>query len=108
MPARTRRRPVRTCVACGKRAAKQELVRIAAAPQGVAVDPSGRMAGRGAYVCRAGSCTGASLRRGRLEHNLRTKLTDDEWARLLRSLQTPEETEPANGPRDDGKARASE
>ena len=87
MPPRARRRPVRTCVACGRRADKRELVRIAASPKGVIVDPSGRAAGRGAYVCGSGDCTVATLRRGRLEHNLRTKLSDDDWTQLVRSLE---------------------
>ena len=51
------------------------------------MDPSGRAAGRGAYVCGSGDCTVATLRRGRLEHNLRTKLSDDDWTRLVRSLE---------------------
>ena len=88
MPPRPRHRPVRTCVACGKRTEKRELVRIASAPQGVVVDPSGRMPGRGAYVCASGDCPAPStLKRGRLEHNLRTKLSDDDWTRLLQSLE---------------------
>lgn len=97
MPPRPRRRPVRTCVACGRRADKRELVRIAASPQGVVVDPSGRAAGRGAYVCGSGECTVATLRRGRLEHNLRTKMSDDDWTQLVRSLEALAE-EVTSGP----------
>jgi hypothetical protein len=72
--------PLRTCVICGKKAAKRELLRIVASPTGeVAVDESGKAAGRGAYVCADGRCVGNRLHRGRLEHVLRTQLKGDAW-----------------------------
>ena len=49
--------PLRTCVSCGKKTAKRELLRIVATPSvGIVVDSSGRVNGRGAYVCRDGDC----------------------------------------------------
>ena len=49
--------PVRMCAGCGEHFPKKELVRIVHTPQGeVHVDPTGRMAGRGAYLCRKVEC----------------------------------------------------
>lgn len=43
--------PVRTCIGCGARRPKVELVRVVADGERVAVDEAKRAAGRGAYVC---------------------------------------------------------
>jgi predicted RNA-binding protein YlxR (DUF448 family) len=74
--------PARTCIGCRARAPKRELVRIAAAPDGARVDPTGTAAGRGAYVHRDGGCLRAALRDGTLARALRTGLGQDELARL--------------------------
>lgn len=55
---------------------------------GVLVDPTGKMNGRGAYVCKDGSCSGKGLERERLEYKLRTKIAELEWAKLLASVET--------------------
>ena len=77
--------PQRTCIACGKIRPKQELVRLVrVSPVGVEVDPGGKRAGRGAYLCPALECWQAGLKKGRLEHTLGTALTPDNRARLVR------------------------
>ena len=79
--------PLRTCVSCGKKTAKRELLRIVATPSvGIVVDSSGRVNGRGAYVCRNGDCASDGLHRGRVEHVLRVKLEDDNWNKLTDSI----------------------
>ena len=51
---RKRHIPERTCVTCGSKKPKRELVRIASSPEGqVSVDVTGKAPGRGAYVCGA-------------------------------------------------------
>ncbi len=80
--------PLRSCVVCGTRAAKRELLRIVATPQGtVQVDTTGRLAGRGTYICKDRNCIQKGLKRGRLEHALRTKIKDEDWSSLLSSLE---------------------
>jgi predicted RNA-binding protein YlxR (DUF448 family) len=52
--------PERRCLGCGARRAKPELVRFVAAPEGgvhrLVRDESGRLGGRGLYVCRRDEC----------------------------------------------------
>jgi predicted RNA-binding protein YlxR (DUF448 family) len=49
--------PMRTCAACRQVRPKRSLTRIVRAPDGaVAVDPTGKAAGRGTYVCDADAC----------------------------------------------------
>ena len=64
--------PRRTCVGCRTPRAKPELVRIAATPEGVRVDPDQTLPGRGAYVCPEPQCLEAIERTG--GHTLRRAL----------------------------------
>jgi predicted RNA-binding protein YlxR (DUF448 family) len=75
--------PQRTCVACRAVRPKRELVRIVRTPEGgVAVDETGKRSGRGGYLCPETSCWQKALSKGQLARALRTKLTEEEEARL--------------------------
>jgi hypothetical protein len=75
---------VRTCIACRQERGKRELVRVVRTPDaGVRVDPTGKAAGRGAYLCRARVCWQQALAGARLLNSaLRTTLTTEEVAAL--------------------------
>ena len=76
--------PERSCVACGKKLAKRELIRIVRTPQGsVDVDLSGKAAGRGAYLCRSLACWQRGLEKGGLERSLKLSIPDQDRAELL-------------------------
>ena len=47
----TKHIPIRQCLVCRNRRPKGELLRIVLWEAGVFIDPTGRKAGRGAYVC---------------------------------------------------------
>ena len=82
--ARTKPVPVRRCAACGEHDAKGTLLRFVRSPQGaVSVDPRGKAPGRGAYLCREVSCLDAGIRKGRLEHTLKVRLSTEDKGRLL-------------------------
>ena len=54
---RHRHIPQRTCIACRQIRNKRDLVRVVRTPEGsVVIDPTGKRAGRGAYLCRAQGC----------------------------------------------------
>jgi hypothetical protein len=72
-------------VACGTVEPKRRLIRLVRiSGGGVEVDPGGKRAGRGAYLCPAPECWQVGLKKGRLEHALRTTLTQDNREQLLR------------------------
>jgi hypothetical protein len=49
--------PERTCLACGRKINKAELLRIVCNKAGeIAVDARQRLPGRGAYICRTLAC----------------------------------------------------
>ncbi len=77
--------PQRTCVACRKVKAKQELIRLVRVSDGsVEVDASGKKAGRGAYLCRSQGCWEVGLRGSQLERVLRTTFIQDNREQLIR------------------------
>ena len=81
--------PQRTCMACRKVNAKQELIRLVRISDGsVELDTSGKKAGRGAYLCRAQDCWEIGLKGGRLEYTLRTTLTQDNRYQLVKQGET--------------------
>ncbi len=72
-------------MACRKVSAKQELIRLVRISDGsVEVDTSGKKAGRGAYLCRTQGCWEIGLKGGRLEHTLRTILTQGNREQLVK------------------------
>ena len=73
----TKHIPQRTCIACRTVRAKREFVRIVrTADNQVQADPTGKKAGRGAYLCRQRECWDTALEnRGRLEQALKLETT---------------------------------
>ena len=88
-PVRQKHVPERTCIACRQIRPKRELVRIVRTPGGkIEVDPTGKRAGRGAYLCRQQVCWQDGLVKKRLEHALKTQLTPEDREGLLRYAST--------------------
>lgn len=75
--------PQRTCVACRQVTAKRELIRLVRTGSGIEVDPDGKKAGRGTYLCQAQGCWEAGLKGSRLEHALRATLTPENREQLI-------------------------
>jgi hypothetical protein len=75
--------PQRMCAVCREIGAKRKLTRLVrTATSGVQVDPTGKMNGRGAYLCDKPSCWVRALESDILEKALRVQLTDEDRQRL--------------------------
>ena len=82
--ARAKHIPLRSCAACGQRLAKGQLTRIVRGIDGkVQVDPTGKRAGRGTYLCGSQECWTSGLGRGRIGHSLRSSITEEDQAGLI-------------------------
>lgn len=85
-----RRVPQRTCVSCRTAADKRQLVRIVRTPEGrVAPDPTGKAAGRGAYLCTRPDCWEDASKKRLLDRALRVTVSStdaDEISRYGREL----------------------
>lgn len=89
LPAKTQQRlharhvPQRTCVGCRLTSAKREFVRLIRTPSGqVEIDPTGKRAGRGAYLCLNATCWDVALKKKRLDTALKTHLAQEDTERL--------------------------
>ena len=85
--------PQRTCVGCRTVMAKRQLVRVVRTADGVLVDPTGKLAGRGAYLHDRRSCWQSGLE-GSLAHALKTELTAADRELLEAFMNTLPDTEP--------------
>jgi predicted RNA-binding protein YlxR (DUF448 family) len=81
-PGRRRHIPQRTCVACRRVGDKRGLIRIVRTQQGVRIDPTGKLSGRGAYLCHDRRCWDKALKGNLLERSLKTTLQEEELAAL--------------------------
>ena len=85
--------PQRTCVGCREVLPKRSLIRIVRTEDVILVDPSGKMAGRGAYLHNQRSCWDRGLK-GALSHALKTELTEEDRKLLLAYMDSLPEDEP--------------
>jgi hypothetical protein len=74
--------PIRTCVVCRDKSGKKTLTRVVRTTEGVQIDRSGKMNGRGAYLCTSDSCWQRAISTDVLAKALRTTLTADDRERL--------------------------
>ena len=67
--------PQRTCIGCRQVKDKRDLIRVVRTPEGTfCLDKSGRMNGRGAYLCPDRACIEQALRKGALAKSFRMNL----------------------------------
>ena len=83
-----KKKPQRSCVSCRTVRDKSDLLRVVVTPDGdVAYDPTGKLAGRGAYLCRNEECITAELKKAaKLSKGLKKPLNEDEIKELAKSL----------------------
>ncbi|MGI6258450.1 MAG: YlxR family protein [Anaerolineaceae bacterium] len=90
--------PQRTCVGCREVLPKKNLIRLVKTEQGVQIDQSGKLPGRGAYLHDQRSCWVKGLK-GSLAKALRTSISEQENEMLtdfllgLPEVETPETNE---------------
>ncbi len=80
--------PERTCLACGRKADKPDLLRIACNKDGhITVDLQQRLPGRGAYVCRALTCGKLLKKRKGLHHGFRRPVATEVYDQIIHYLR---------------------
>lgn len=87
--------PQRLCIACRQAEGKRGLIRLVRTEQGIEVDPTGKKAGRGAYLHPNQSCWQVILQGNRLGQSLRTTLSNENRQKLVMYMATlPVQDEP--------------
>ena len=84
---REKKIPLRKCSGCGEMKPKKELIRVVRSPEGeVSLDLTGRMAGRGAYVCPSLPCLQAERKARRLERSFGCAIPPEVYDRMEQEL----------------------
>lgn len=75
--------PQRTCMGCNEKKDKNQLIRIVKNKENeINVDKTGKMAGRGAYICDDINCLEKVIKSKRLERVLDTKISNEIYESL--------------------------
>lgn len=75
--------PERTCMGCNGKKPKKELIRIVKNKEGeINIDRTGKMQGRGAYICDNIECLEKLIKTKRLEKIFETKISNEIYEKL--------------------------
>lgn len=79
--------PQRMCLGCQERKDKRDLIRIVRSPAGeISIDPTGKKAGRGAYICNNLECLNKVIKSKRLERSLEVTISEEVYEMLREQL----------------------
>ena len=80
--------PQRQCMGCRERTDKRNLIRVVRTPDGnVQLDFSGKLSGRGAYICPKAECLKKAQKAKSLERSLEVPIPEEVYDRLSREIE---------------------
>ena len=80
--------PQRQCMGCRERMAKKELIRVVRGTDGtVGLDFSGKLNGRGAYICPKMECRVKARKAKSLERSLEAQIPEEVYDRLEKEME---------------------
>jgi len=80
--------PQRQCMGCRERKAKRDMIRVVRTTEGtVTLDFSGKLNGRGAYVCPDMECLKKAQKSRSLERCLEMEIPQEVYDRLTREME---------------------
>lgn len=84
--------PMRQCVGCREMKEKPQLVRVVKSPTGeICLDRTGKMAGRGAYLCLQSNCLKKAQKSRALERGFSGQIAPEIYEALEQALQQEKE-----------------
>lgn len=84
--------PYRRCCGCGEMKPKRELMRVVRKPDGsVEIDLTGKVSGRGAYVCKNTECFKKSVKNGGLARTLQISIPEEVYTALKEKLENEQQ-----------------
>ncbi|HZK09545.1 MAG TPA: YlxR family protein [Clostridia bacterium] len=82
-----RKTPLRKCVGCGQLKDKRELIRLVRSKEGhVSIDPTGKLNGRGAYLCKDKACFEQALKEKGLQRSFKSMIKQETIDELRQKL----------------------
>ncbi|MEE1085965.1 MAG: YlxR family protein [Schaedlerella sp.] len=87
-----RKIPQRKCVGCGEMMPKKELLRVLRTQEGEFVlDMTGKMNGRGAYICPSQECFRKAVKSRGLERSFKQAIPSEVYERLEKEMSEIED-----------------
>lgn len=83
--------PMRQCVGCGEMKGKKEMMRVLKTTEGaIVLDVTGKMNGRGAYLCKQADCLKMARKNKGLERSFKMSIPDDVYDSLEKEFEISE------------------
>ena len=83
--------PMRMCTGCHEMKPKKELIRVVKTPEGeIKVDFTGKLNGRGAYICKNAECFEKAQKQKALARAFECQITDEVYAELIKEISKGE------------------
>lgn len=80
--------PLRQCVGCGEMKGKRDMMRVLkTAENHICLDVTGKMNGRGAYLCRNGDCLKLARKNRGLERSFRMSIQNEVYDALEKEFE---------------------
>lgn len=86
--------PLRKCMGCSEMKPKRELIRVVRTPSGdsdgaaeIRLDLTGKLSGRGAYVCKNPECFRLARKARRFERSLSCQIPEEVYIKLEKELE---------------------
>lgn len=80
--------PQRTCIGCNTQKDKKDLVRIVKNKEGeISLDKTGKMPGRGAYICDNSECLEKAIKAKKLEKSFEMKIDNSIYEELRKRIK---------------------
>lgn len=82
-----RKIPTRRCTGCGEHFPKNTLIRVLRTPDGsITLDLTGKMSGRGAYICKNAACLKKARKSRRIESSLECAISEELYEKMEEEL----------------------
>ena len=83
--------PMRMCIGCNEMRPKREMIRVVKPKEGeITLDVTGKLAGRGAYLCKKTECLQQAQKAHRLERSFSCKVAPEVYEVMLHALSEAE------------------
>jgi uncharacterized protein len=83
---KTKKIPMRMCIACRESKPKKELVRVVADGGALSADETGKAHGRGAYICPDVECLEKARKTKAFDRALETAMSEDAFNSIKRVI----------------------
>lgn len=83
--------PMRQCVGCGEMKSKKEMMRVLRTAEGpIVLDVTGKLNGRGAYLCKQAECLKLARKSKGLERSFKMSIPDEVYDSLEKEFENGE------------------